>query len=181
MSIQLLDCTLRDGGYINDWEFGHNNLASIYQRLVAAKVDIIEVGFIDDRRPFDMNRSIFPDTESIGRIYGKIQPKAPMTVGMIDYGTCDIRNIQPCSESWIDGIRVIFKKHLMHEAMDYCAKVKALGYKVFSQLVSITSYNDSELLELVTVRRDDHRPLGYVSRQRDALHFRHRGKQVDRT
>ena len=154
MSIQLLDCTLRDGGYINDWEFGHNNLVSISQRLVAAKVDIIEVGFIDDRRPFDMNRSIFPDTESIGRIYGKIQPKAPMTVGMIDYGTCDIRNIQPCSESWIDGIRVIFKKHLMHEAMDYCAKVKALGYKVFSQLVSITSYNDSELLELVRLVND---------------------------
>ena len=51
MNIQLLDCTLRDGGYINDWEFGHNNLVNLYQRLVSAQVDIIEVGFIDDRRP----------------------------------------------------------------------------------------------------------------------------------
>ena len=142
MSISLLDCTLRDGGYINDWEFGHNNLISIYQRLVASGTEIVEIGFIDDRRPFDINRSIFPDTKSIEKIYGTIRKKAPMTIAMIDFGTCDINNIQPCSESWIDGIRVIFKKHLMHEAMDYCAKLKALGYKVFSQLVSITSYND---------------------------------------
>ena len=31
--IQLLDCTLRDGGYVNDWQFGHNNILSIYERL----------------------------------------------------------------------------------------------------------------------------------------------------
>ena len=148
MSISLLDCTLRDGGYINDWEFGHNNLISIYERLVASGTEIVEVGFIDDRRPFDINRSIFPDTESIKKIYGNIRKKAPMTIAMIDYGTCDIKNIQPCSESWIDGIRVIFKKHLMHEAMDYCAKLKALGYKVFSQLVSITSYNDQDVTNI---------------------------------
>lgn len=148
-SLKLLDCTLRDGGYINDWEFGRNNLLSIYERLVSSGVDIIEVGFIDDRRPFDINRSIFPDTVSIKKIYGAIPKKAPITVGMIDYGTCKLENIQPASESWIDGIRVIFKKHLMKEAMEYCAALKEKGYKVFSQLVSITSYNDDELLQLI--------------------------------
>ena len=148
-SLKLLDCTLRDGGYINDWEFGRNNLLSMYERLVSSGVEIIEVGFIDDRRPFDMNRSIFPDTASIKKIYGAVPKKAPMTVGMIDYGTCKLDNIQPASESWIDGIRVIFKKHLMKEAMEYCAALKEKGYKVFSQLVSITSYSDEELLQLV--------------------------------
>lgn len=43
--ISLLDCTLRDGGYVNDWEFGHNNLVSIFERLVDAGVDIVEIGF----------------------------------------------------------------------------------------------------------------------------------------
>lgn len=147
--IQLLDCTLRDGGYVNDWEFGHNNLMSIYERVVESGIDIIEVGFLDDRRPFDINRSIFPKTECVGEIWKNVVKKAPMTVGMIDYGTCKLENIQPCSESFLDGIRVIFKKHLMHEAMAYCAQLKKLGYKVFSQLVSITSYNDEELMELI--------------------------------
>ena len=51
----LLDCTLRDGGYINDWEFGHDNLVNIFERLVSADVDVIEIGFLDDRRTFDIN------------------------------------------------------------------------------------------------------------------------------
>lgn len=153
-NIKILDCTLRDGGYNNDWEFGHNNLLNVYSRITESNIDIIETGFIDDRRPFDINRSIFPDTKSIGDIYGLVENKPYMTVAMIDYGTCTIENIQPCSESLIDGIRVIFKKHRMYEAMEYCRKLKQLGYKVFAQLVSITSYNDDDLKKICDLVND---------------------------
>lgn len=152
--IRLLDCTLRDGGYVNDWEFGHNNLISIFERLVDSGTDIIEIGFLDDRRPFDNNRSIMPDTASAEKIWGKICKRPQIVVGMIDYGTCKIENLQPCAESFIDGIRVIFKKHIMKEALEYCAQVKQLGYKVFAQLVSITSYSKDELLELIRIVND---------------------------
>ncbi len=147
--IELLDCTLRDGGYLNDWEFGPNHLLSIYERLVDAGVEIVEVGFLDERRPFDAGRSIMPDTKSVAHIWECTTKKPPIVVGMIDYGTCKIENLQLCKDSYLDGIRVIFKKHLMYEAMEFCKQVKNLGYKVFSQLVSITSYDDEELLELV--------------------------------
>ena len=39
--IKLLDCTLRDGGYVNDWNFGHNNLVSVFERMVDANIDIM--------------------------------------------------------------------------------------------------------------------------------------------
>lgn len=152
--IKLLDCTLRDGGYVNDWKFGHSNLVSIFERLVDSNVDYIEIGFLDDRRPFDIDRSIMPDTDSVGKIYGQLDRKQAQILGMIDYGTCNISNLKPCDESYLDGIRVIFKKHIMHEAMEYCRQVKALGYKVFAQLVSITSYTDEELLQLVDLVND---------------------------
>ena len=148
-NIKLLDCTLRDGGYVNDWEFGHGHLINIYERLIGAGVDVIELGFLDDRRPFDINRSIMPDTESVQLIYGQVDSKNTMLVGMIDYGTCDLKYIQPCSESCLDGIRVIFKKHIMKEALEYCAELKKLGYKVFAQLVSITSYSDDDLMRVI--------------------------------
>lgn len=150
-NVKLLDCTLRDGGYANDWRFCHSNIVSIFERLVDSGVDIIEIGFLDDRRPFDIDRSIMPDTASVERILGGLDRKNAMVVGMIDYGTCAIENIQPCEVSFLDGIRVIFKKHLMKEALEYCAKLKELGYKVFAQLVSITSYSEEDLLELVTI------------------------------
>ncbi|MFR1477063.1 MAG: hypothetical protein ACLSB9_15880 [Hydrogeniiclostridium mannosilyticum] len=72
-----------------------------------------------------------------------------MVVGMIDYGTCSIENLQPCEESFLDGIRVIFKQQVMHEAIQFCREVQDLGYRVFVQAVSITTYSDEDLLELV--------------------------------
>lgn len=153
-NISLLDCTLRDGGYVNDWRFGYSNIVSLFERLVDAKVDIIEVGFLDDRRPFDIDRSIFPDTKSADQLYGSLDKKNVMTVGMIDFGTCAIENLSRCEDSCLDGIRVIFKKGKMHPAMEFCKQVKELGYKVFSQLVSVTSYTDEELLELIGLVND---------------------------
>ncbi len=152
--ISLLDCTLRDGGYVNDWEFGHNTIVSVFERLVASRVDFIEVGFLDQARDFDMNRSIIPDVKSVSKIYGNLDKGNSMVVGMIDYGHLDIEKICPQSESCLDGIRVIFKKHLRKEAMEYVAQIKALGYKVFAQLVSITSYTDEELLDLIRIANE---------------------------
>ena len=149
--IRLLDCTLRDGGYINDWKFGRNNAVSILERLVSSQVDIIEIGFLDQRRSFDIDRSIMPTTSCVEKIYGNVDKKNAMIVGMIDYGTCEIDKLQSCAESYLDGIRVIFKKHLMHEAIAFCKQIKDLGYKVFTQAVSITSYSDEELLELMNL------------------------------
>lgn len=148
----LLDCTLRDGGYVNDWEFGYDNIVNIYERLVSANVDIVEVGFIDERRRYDVNRSIFPDTASVGYTFGKLNRGNSLIVGMIDFGTCGIEKVQEQEDSFLDGIRVIFKKEKMHQAIEFCKQVKAKGYKVFVQAVSITSYDDTtfhELLELV--------------------------------
>ena len=153
-NIKLLDCTLRDGGYMNDWEFGHNHLCSIFQRLTDTGVDFIEIGFLDERRPFDRNRSIMPDTRSANRIYGKLDKGRAVVLGMIDYGTCSLENIQHAKETFIDGIRVIFKKHVMREAMEFCAALKEKGYIVFSQLVSITSYNEEELMRLIELVND---------------------------
>ncbi|MDR1974817.1 MAG: aldolase catalytic domain-containing protein [Bacteroidales bacterium] len=150
-NISLLDCTLRDGGYMNDWNFGQNTLINVFERITSSGIDFIEIGFLDDRRQFDINRSIMPDTASVEKIYGGLDRKNTLVVGMIDYGTCDIKNIQPQNESFLDGIRVIFKKHIMNEALDFCAQLKQLGYKVFTQAVSITSYDDEELLRLIDI------------------------------
>lgn len=147
--IKLLDCTLRDGGFINDWEFGHDNIVNIFERLISSGVDALEIGFLDERRPFDRNRTIMPDTKSADQIFGKLNKGNAMIVAMIDYGTCGIEHLAPCEESFIDGIRVIFKKHVMREAIAYCHEVKRLGYQVYVQAVSITSYTDREMLDLI--------------------------------
>lgn len=147
--LKLLDCTLRDGGFVNDWNFGHDNIVNIFERLITAGVDSLEIGFLDERRPFDKNRTIMPDTKSADKIFGKLSKGSAQIVAMIDYGACSLHNLSPRRESFIDGIRVIFKKDAMKDAIKYCTKVKELGYDVFVQAVSITSYSDREILDLV--------------------------------
>lgn len=147
--IKLLDCTLRDGGYINDWEFGTSTILCVFDRLVNAGVDAIEIGFLDERRPYDPNRTIQPDTACYDKIFSGCDKGNAMVVAMIDYGTCGIEHIGPCEDSFIDGIRIIFKKPKMKAAIDFARQVKEKGYKVFLQMVSITSYSDRDILDLV--------------------------------
>ena len=45
---QILDCTLRDGGYINDFQFGEYGIRKIIAQLTNAGIDIIECGFLED-------------------------------------------------------------------------------------------------------------------------------------
>ncbi|MCR5766153.1 MAG: aldolase catalytic domain-containing protein [Treponema sp.] len=146
--LYLLDCTLRDGGYVNDWEFGAGSIKSIFSRLDCAGVDSIEVGFLDDRRTYDPNRSIYPDTASVEPVFENMPKPHALVCAMIDYGTCKIENLAPASESHIDAIRVIFKKHLQDKALDFIKQVKEKGYKVFVNPVSVTTFSDEEMISL---------------------------------
>lgn len=147
--LKLLDCTLRDGGFVNDWNFGHDNIVNIFERMISSNVDVLEIGFLDERHAFNKNRTMMPDTKSADRIYQKLDKGDAMIVAMIDYGTCGVEHLSPCSESFIDGIRVIFKKHAMVDALSYCKQIQDLGYEVFVQAVSITDYSDREMLDLI--------------------------------
>ncbi|OLN32151.1 aldolase catalytic domain-containing protein [Desulfosporosinus metallidurans] len=148
-NVKLVDCTLRDGGYVNDWEFGNDNIINIFERLVSANIDIVEVGFLDERRMIDLNRTIMPDCNAVNEIYGGLEKGNSLIVGMIDYGTCGIEHILPSDNCFLDGIRVIFKKHIMDQAIAFCSQIKKLGYKVFVQAVSTTSYSDEEMMALL--------------------------------
>ena len=56
-NIRLLDCTLRDGGYCNNWTFGQNNIHKIVNGLLEANLDIIEVGYISQKKEFNIDRT----------------------------------------------------------------------------------------------------------------------------
>jgi len=148
-SIRILDCTLRDGGFINEWNFGIGSIKSIISRLDKAGIDIIEVGFLDKRREADINRTIQPNTASYQPVFDNLKISNAMIVGMIDFGTCDIEALADKQDTSIDGIRVIFKKKDAVEALAFCTQVKAKGYKIFVNPVSITGYTDEEMIQLL--------------------------------
>jgi 4-hydroxy 2-oxovalerate aldolase len=148
-NIKILDCTLRDGGFVNDWNFGKGSIKSIIGRLDKAGVDIVETGFLDSRRKYDPDRSIQPDTGSFKAILENTDVKHAMMIAMIDFGTCGIEAIEQQGASCISGIRVIFKKKDCEAALKFCALLKEKGYKVFVNPVSTTGYSDDEMAGLL--------------------------------
>lgn len=149
-NINLLDCTLRDGGYINDWNFGKKAIAGIVRRLVLAGIEYLEVGFIRECS-YDSDYSLFDGNDSVETM---IAPKSPGTkyVGMIDMGApVSLKRLGERTEGGFDVLRVIFKKDKRDEAYAYINSLIEMGYEVFAQPVGTDNYSDKEFIELIEV------------------------------
>ena len=55
MKTKILDCTIRDGGYINNWNFSQLQVRELYKTLVNSKVDYMEIGFRDNLKTYNNN------------------------------------------------------------------------------------------------------------------------------
>lgn len=161
-NIKVLDCTLRDGGFVNDWKFGRNAIYNIVNRLADANIDIIELGFLNDSYPFDLDATIMPHSKHLSSIFKVNSDKKPKLVAMIIMGECSIENVGPKSETPIDGIRVVFKKTKIKEAFEFAKKLREKGYEIFLQPASVTDYADGEMLELVELTNKFHPVALYI-------------------
>lgn len=146
-NMQILDCTLRDGGYINDFRFGKNGIKKIISQLTLAGIDIVECGFLEDGE-YDEECSVYNRVEQISPLL-PADHRNTMYVAMACYGEYDISQLSDFDGKTIDGIRVTFHYNEVDEALEYCKAIIAKGYKVFVQPVGTSSYTDEQLFNLV--------------------------------
>lgn len=145
--ISILDCTLRDGGYVNDFDFSRTTIETIISKLGKAKIDIIECGFLKDIA-YDENKSLYSSVDQITPLIASKRKKA-MYVAMIVTGTISAAKIAPRTPETIDGIRITFHKKEMDEAFTLGYALMDKGYEVFMQPVGTTTYTDVEILSLL--------------------------------
>lgn len=145
--IQVLDCTLRDGGYCNDWHFGFENSKQIISGLIESGVEIIECGFITNAADDNLHVTKFKNVPDIAQYLPN--KKSKIFVAMINYGEFDVDLLPPYDGSSIDGIRVAFHKKNISNALELCSKISAKGYLVFVQPMVSLSYSDDEFLQLI--------------------------------
>lgn len=106
--VRVLDCTLRDGGYINNWKFGKQTIRSVVKSLAEAKIDIIECGFIRNAIPSD-ELSVFNSMDQISKA---IAPKFEKVLyaAMIEHHNKVYHKIPVYDGRGADIIRVTFRK-----------------------------------------------------------------------
>lgn len=154
----LLDCTLRDGGYINDWRFGESAIKNITDKMVQSGVDIVEIGFLKNE-PYQKDRCVFNSMEQVKKVIGKKKDGVKYAV------MCEVANplplelLAPADKDSADIIRVIIwkTKHdeqgnivdALQEGFEYCKGIVEKGYSLCVQPARVSQYSDEEFVAMV--------------------------------
>lgn len=144
---ELLDCTLRDGAYLIDKKFGDATIKGMIRGLMAAKTDIIEIGFLQDDGTGE-GKTVYRNSRDAERFIPDEKGTCKFTV-LADYSRYSISNLDNFTGKSFDAVRECFFKHERHDALKVCQEIKNKGYLVFVQPVDILGYTDEELLEFI--------------------------------
>ena len=145
--IEVLDCTLRDGGYINDFSFTNKGIKKIIQQLTESNIEVIECGFLEDGE-YDPECSVYDTAERITPFIPKNRNHT-LYVAMACFGEFSLKNLSDFDGSSIDGIRVSFHYNEVEGALNFCKQIISKGYKLFVQPIGTTSYTDEMLIHLI--------------------------------
>jgi isopropylmalate/homocitrate/citramalate synthase len=151
--INILDCTLRDGGYINNWEFSTENTKEIIKSLIKSKVEIVECGFVSQKQGKEKDSTQFISLTQVNELLNSLKVDLSDTqfCVMINKGEYDLNDLpiyNPKTDNVI-GIRYAFHKKDWREALVDTKIIIEKGYKVYVQAMVTLSYSDAESLQMI--------------------------------
>ena len=167
-NVQILDCTLRDGGRIIDCSFEDHVIIGIGKQLKAAGINIIELGFLRDKSDYNGNSTFFSSVQDanhyISEISGSCQSRDEKYVLFMDYGLYRQENLEIANMNGVSGIRYGFTKKDYLSDRDLIKKemkeIKAKGYDLYCQAVNTHGYKKDELIDLIQMANEI-RPVSF--------------------
>jgi len=148
--IKILDCTIRDGGLMNNHLFNDEIVKAIYSACVDAGIDYMEIGYINSRRlfsPAEHGAWKFCREDDIRRIVGENDTPLKLSA-MADAEKSDYHeDILPCDQSVLDMIRVATYIHQIPLALDMIKDAHDKGYETTVNLMAVSTVIEQELDE----------------------------------
>lgn len=144
--LKLLDCTLRDGAYIVNADFGEPAIKGIIRKLQDAHIDIIECGWLKDKE-HEKGRTFYHVPSDVVQYITERKSRIKY-VTMIDWDRYDLSNLPECDGNSIDAIRVVFPYNKFREGINVGKEVLKKGYTLFFQAANTLAYTNEDLVEL---------------------------------
>lgn len=147
--IKVIDCTVRDGGLMNKWQFENKFVRKIYDALSEAGVDYMEIGYISSESAFNRNEVgpwRFCTEKDIKQIIGDEEKKIKLSA-MADIGRIKPEDIPPKSESSLDMIRVACYVHQIDSAIELAHHCLDKGYETTINLMAVSAVGLRDLEE----------------------------------
>ncbi len=146
--IKVLDCTLRDGGLVNDFFFTDEFVKELYLANVKAGVDYMEFGYKASKEMFDVNKFgkwKFCNDKDIREIVGDNKTDMKISV-MADVGRCDFRkDILNKKDSPIDLVRIATYINTIPAAIEMIEDCTKKGYETTVNIMAISKSNDVDI------------------------------------
>ncbi len=165
--LKVLDCTIRDGGLVNDSNFTDDEVKAVYQACVDAGIDYMEIGYKNTEEAFPA--SLYGPwrhchEEAMRRVVGDHDPVATglKLAVMIDAGgKSDWKNaLLPEAESVLSMIRVACYANQISEAVEMLDHAHRLGYETSLNIMAISTVKDVEIDQVLEIARTT--PAGTV-------------------
>ncbi|MBN2121395.1 MAG: aldolase catalytic domain-containing protein [Candidatus Omnitrophica bacterium] len=149
--IKVLDCTIRDGGLINNHDFDSRFVRQVYRAVSEAKVDYMEIGYRNSKKlfsPKEYGLWKFCDDEEIEKIIEGIESETKISI-MVDIGRVDMEDVRPKKESPVDMIRVASYVKDIDKAIYMVNEFSDKGYETTINIMAISRDQGSELDEAI--------------------------------
>jgi 4-hydroxy 2-oxovalerate aldolase len=162
--IKVIDCTVRDGGLMNKWQFTDAFVRKVYTALSEANVDYMEIGYLSSESAFsrdEMGPWKFCTENDIKRIIGDDEKKIKLSV-MADIGRIDHDDIPMKSDSSLDMIRVACYAHQVDKAIELAHHCMEKGYETTINLMAVSTVGLRELDEALDDLSKSNVPVIYV-------------------
>ena len=148
--IHILDCTLRDGGYVNDWKWGYKEAREIIYLLTKSRVDVVEVGFLRNIDTYSKEITVCDNIADLNKFLPDKQDcENTMYSAMAMRSNYNIEKLEPYCGKGIEMIRVTAHDYDIEEGLEFARKVKEKGYKVSINPINIMGYTDEQLLVIL--------------------------------
>lgn len=146
--IKVVDCTLRDGGLVNDFYFTDEFVKELYQANIKAGVDYMEFGYKASKEMFDVDKFgkwKFSDDKDIRAIVGDNKTDMKLAV-MADVGRCDFKkDILNKKDSPIDLVRIATYINTIPAAVEMIEDCTKKGYETTVNIMAISKSNDIDI------------------------------------
>lgn len=145
--IKVVDCTIRDGGLMNNWEFPKPMVRDMFNKMAEAGVDYVEMGYRVDKKMYPPEKHgawRFCDEEDLREVAYKCDTKISV---MCDVGRTDYDAFLPASESIVHTFRVATYVKEIDKAIHLLNHIKSLGYQVTCNLMAVSTNLEPDLDE----------------------------------
>lgn len=165
--LRVLDCTIRDGGLMNNSKFTDDEVRAVYDTCIEAGIDYMEIGYKNSRKEYP--KSEFGpwrhcDEEDLRRVVGdhtSASTGLKLAVMADAGGKCDWqKGILPADQSVIDMIRVACYAHQISEAVEMIHHCHELGYETTLNIMAISTVHEVEIDQVLEIARGT--PAGTV-------------------